>query len=68
MIDDFRKLPVQKVEALFNEHYSEEGNVYIAETLYNKLLAAPQIANILSNLDYEHTGRRFRDQIKGNKN
>ena len=45
LIDEFRKYPPQEVHSLFNGHYSEKGNTYIANILYKKLLSIPEIAS-----------------------
>ena len=56
MIDEFRKLPLHFVETMFIKegmvdfhgakgHYTNEGHLYIAETLYNKLLKIPEVPN-----------------------
>lgn len=44
LIDEFRRYPHQKVTTLFNGHYSEKGNLYIANILYERLLSIPEIA------------------------
>jgi hypothetical protein len=45
LIDDFRKYPPQEVKTLFGElHYSKKGNAYIADILYKKLCAIPEIS------------------------
>ena len=45
LIEEFRKYPPQEVESLFAGHYSEKGNAYIANILYEKLLSIPEIAS-----------------------
>jgi hypothetical protein len=58
LIDEFRKLPPQTIENLFIApgdidfqyaagHYTEEGNEFIARTLYDKLSAIPEISDKL---------------------
>jgi hypothetical protein len=58
LIDEFRKLPPQQVGELFISediadyygaagHYTEEGNMFIADTLYQKLLSMPQVSDKL---------------------
>lgn len=48
LVDEIRKIPSQDLEALYNQiqdhHYSEKGNQYVADLLYRKLLAIPEIA------------------------
>ncbi len=55
LIDEFRKLPAEYVKNLFipdgvikymdaSGHYTEEGNRYIADVLYKKLTAIPEIS------------------------
>ena len=42
LYDEFLKLPFTKVTTLFNfgdEHYSEEGNRFVAEEIYKKLIS-----------------------------
>ena len=48
LIEEFRNYPPQEVGTLFNVHYSEKGNAYIAEILYKKLLAIPEISRKFS--------------------
>ncbi len=43
LIDEFRKYPPQKVETLFDGHYSAKGNSYIANIMYEKLISIPEI-------------------------
>jgi hypothetical protein len=58
VIEEFRKLPPQEVYKLFigegvvdhygaAGHYTEDGNAFIANTLYEKLLAVPEISEKL---------------------
>jgi hypothetical protein len=58
LIDEFRNVPPQKIGNLFITeaateyygaagHYSEEGNAYIANILYEKLMEIPQISDKL---------------------
>ena len=58
LIDEFRKVPPQKIGTLFISeaateyygaagHYSEEGNAYIANILYQRLAEIPQISDKL---------------------
>jgi len=62
LIDEFRKLPPQTIESLFIPrgavdfegsagHYTEKGNTYIAQILYEKLLTIPEISGRLSRLE-----------------
>jgi len=44
LIDEFRTYPPQEVRSLFAGHYSEKGNLYIANTIYEKLLSIQKIA------------------------
>jgi len=59
LIDEFQKLPVQDVDDLFIPagtigyfnsagHYTEEGNRYIADILYKKLIDIPEISEKLN--------------------
>ncbi len=44
LIDELRKYPPQEVETLYHWwHYSEKGNSYIANIMYEKLLSIPEI-------------------------
>jgi len=47
--EDMQTLPLQTVEKMFRGggHYSDEGNRYVAEVLYNKLLELPGVAKEL---------------------
>jgi hypothetical protein len=58
LIEDFKKVLPQEIKKMFISpgvldyhyaagHYTEEGNAYIAEMLYNKLIAIPQISERL---------------------
>ncbi len=45
LIEDLRKYPPQEVSTLFRSyHYRERGNAYIADILYKKLRAIPEIS------------------------
>lgn len=44
LVDELRKLPAEEIDTIFRGHYSEIGNAYIAETLYERLLDIPEIA------------------------
>jgi hypothetical protein len=46
LIEEFRKYPPQDLETLFlpDWHYSEKGNLYIANIMYEKLFSIPEIA------------------------
>jgi hypothetical protein len=60
LVEDFRGLPPEEINRLFIPyddnldfpeaagHYSVSGNQYIAELLYEKLLAQPEIADLIS--------------------
>jgi len=48
LIEEIRNYPPQEVGTLFKGHYSEKGNAYIAEILYKKLLAIPEISRKFS--------------------
>ena len=58
LVDEFRKLPPQYIDHLFIKeglinysytigHYSNEGNLFIAKILYNKLIGIPKILHRL---------------------
>ena len=47
LIPDFRSYPPEELETLFDDHYSEKGNAYIADLLYRKLMTIPAIADRL---------------------
>jgi hypothetical protein len=58
LIEDFKKVLPQEIKKMFISpgvldyhyaagHYTEEGNAYIAEMLYNKLIAIPQVSKKL---------------------
>jgi hypothetical protein len=58
LIEDFKNVPPQEIKKMFISpevldyqyaagHYTEEGNAYIAEMLYKKLIAIPQISKKL---------------------
>jgi hypothetical protein len=60
LIGDFRNLPLMQVQSLFVRegevefpgaagHYSVEGNEYIAQQLYQKLLSFPEVSSRLAN-------------------
>lgn len=49
LIEDFRRVPPEEIDKMFIgpgvfAHYSEEGNAYIANILYKKLVASPKIS------------------------
>jgi hypothetical protein len=44
LVDELRTFPPHRVGTLFRGHYSEEGTAYIADVLYRRLLAIPQVA------------------------
>lgn len=44
LVEEFRTYPPHLVGSLFSGHYSEKGNAYIAEILYERLLAIPRVA------------------------
>lgn len=55
LVDEFRKLPSQEIRELFisedavdyygaSGHYTEEGNAFVAESLYKKLMTIPEIS------------------------
>ena len=59
LIEEFRKLPPQQVGDLFISediadyygaagHYTEKGNRFIADTLYQALLSIPQVSDEIS--------------------
>ncbi len=59
LVEEFRSLPPQEVEGLFIPvgaieyrdaagHYTEAGNVYMANLLYKKLLTIPPVADIIT--------------------
>jgi hypothetical protein len=69
LIEDFKKILPQEIKKMFISHgvldyqyaaghYTEEGNAYIAEMLYNKLIAIPQISDKFM----ERSGQSFRWQ------
>lgn len=58
VIDEFRKLPPQAIERLFiregvidyvkaEGHYTKEGNEYVANIIYKKLISIREISNLL---------------------
>jgi hypothetical protein len=58
LIENFKKVPPQDIKKMFIApgvldyyyaagHYTEEGNAYIAEMLYNKLIGIPEISKKL---------------------
>ncbi|WP_373501480.1 hypothetical protein [Desulfococcus sp.] len=44
LIEEIRKYSTQEVGQLFDGHYSEKGNAYIARKLYEKMQLVPEIA------------------------
>jgi len=46
--DDLRRLPADRVGPLFNEHYTVEGNRFVAQAIYSKLRALPPVVSRLS--------------------
>jgi hypothetical protein len=49
LVDEIRKYAPNEVATLFDHHYSEQGNAYIAKLLHEKLLAIPEISEKLRN-------------------
>lgn len=47
LIEEFRKYPRNKIMELYRGHLNEAGNAYIADILYKKLIAIPEIADKL---------------------
>jgi hypothetical protein len=47
--EEMRKLPLQSVEKLFRGggHYTDEGNRYVAEVIYENLLETPEVSRAL---------------------
>ena len=46
LIADFNRLEAESVNDLFDGHYTVSGNEYIAERLYERLMAVPKIAEL----------------------
>lgn len=44
LMDEHRKVSPPEVASLYNGHYSEKGNAFIARVLYDQLLAIPEVA------------------------
>jgi len=49
VVEEMRKLPQEAVEKMFRGggHYSDEGNRYVAEVIYQRLRELPRLANKL---------------------
>ncbi len=48
VVDEMRKLPPDEARRLFKDHFSVEGNRFVARTIYSRLVGLPGLSDRLS--------------------